>query len=89
MSEKVSFTPGPWVIGEFGVIFDDKNRDAVCELNFRIKAVDLANAKLISAAPDLLGALESLTLAAEYGSNAGPEAMRKAQLAIAKARGES
>lgn len=53
------FTAGPWVVGDHGVIYDDKHRDAVCELNFKVSAVDRANAKLIAAAPDLLEALQA------------------------------
>lgn len=79
------YTAGPWVVGDHGVIYDDKHRDAVCELNFKVSAVDRANAKLIAAAPDLLEALQALLDYAESGWDHFPDCAINARKAIAKA----
>lgn len=89
-------TPGPWTtgraintvdIGKFSFIcpFGANSADQVAEIK--------ANARLISAAPDLLAALESVTLAIEQLvdiKQGSPVAfsVRKARAAIAKAKGE-
>ena len=89
-------TPGPWTtgrainavdMGKFSFIcpFGANSADQVAEIK--------ANACLISSAPDLLAALESVTLAIEQLvdiKQGSPVAfsVRKARAAIAKAKGE-
>jgi len=52
--------------------------------------VEYANAALIAAAPDLLGALDDLVmLAAQHRGNAVRESVQRARAALAKARGVS
>ena len=94
MSESNKFTPGPWVVSK-----DDSEiekfvvaaRGTVCEVFESFTADSVwGNAFLISAAPDLLEALERMI--DEYGT-AGDgwprnnKVIRDARAAILKARG--
>lgn len=96
MSESNKFTPGPWVVRK-----DDSEiekfvvaaRGTVCEVFESFTADSVwGNAFLISAAPDLLEALEKMI--DEYGT-AGDgwprnnKALRDARAVISKARGQS
>lgn len=95
MSESNKFTPGPWVVSK-----DDSEiekfvvaaRGTVCEVFESFTADSVwGNAFLISAAPDLLEALERMI--DEYGT-AGDgwprnnKVIRDARAAILKARGQ-
>lgn len=91
-------TPGPWHIrkiersGIVGFTVDTKDSEIeICEIYPKPQsqvAVKQANARLISAAPDLLVALENLLSARPYEESMVP-AINEARAAIAKARGES
>lgn len=80
-------TPGPWVHdGKCGV-FDERKRDPICNTDYCCQQEDKANANLIAAAPDLLGALESaLTILTD---SVGDFDYDKALSAIARAKGEA
>ena len=98
-------TPGPWITraGEtndkygrtLGVVVDESNNDgvskAVCYVSPEsdITDEDVANAKLIAAAPELLEALKELQAYANKTiGNHGPIAMwSKVREAIAKTEG--
>jgi len=97
------FTPGPWFAVEdihdesdgFTYIagYDIKSNGAEivgCEGISGDSAENLANARLIAAAPDLLGALEAaVTSMLDSGYNASESVViRKARAAIARAKGE-
>jgi hypothetical protein len=101
---KTQHTPGPWAISgvghSIGIAPDDGNSDGIAHV-FGCGPQDQADAELVSAAPDLLNALESLAV----WNNGNPcfchvhgESERatyskhdsycdKAQAAIAKAKG--
>lgn len=94
-------TPGPWIIMGDG-LFKNPGIDSVpdslsiIEVGHKHKGIigrtpeeTSANAHLIAAAPELLEACETLMheLAVEGGS--GHWALEKAELAIAKAKGEA
>lgn len=98
MMEKTTYTPGPWHSRPVGFrghmeIFTASD-DLIAALHLRDDTA--ANARLIAAAPELLGELVKITDAyAEAMKDAGvthyPEALavvRHARAAIAKARGE-
>lgn len=98
MMEKTKHTPGPWHSRPVGFrghmeIFTASD-DLIAALHLRDDTA--ANARLIAAAPELLGELVKITDAyAEAMKDAGvthyPEALvvvRQARAAIAKARGE-
>jgi hypothetical protein len=89
-------TPGPWTFFHWsdktGVTSDNFDVAHCSGLNSsRTREEEIANARLIAAAPDLLDALQDLFWAvtgfgdfeAQY-----PEEYAKARAAIAKARGE-
>lgn len=86
------FTPGPWVAkghkitDGYGNKIVTTARDLSCDVH---KSSKVANAHLIAAAPELLGALEATVQAineSEYDFNPMKEAVVKAQAAIKKAR---
>lgn len=61
----MTHTPGPWKLGdENSKTITGPQLVKICTLNLE-KAEREANARLISSAPDLLGALESMTDLAE------------------------
>jgi hypothetical protein len=83
---KTTHTPGPWTINSgdslaiqarmpgFSIT---KDIAIVCNPVTTLKAEKLANARLISAAPDLLEACESITTMLNCVSEKGAEAPRK------------
>jgi hypothetical protein len=90
---KSAHTPGPWVVHEDDMGLSIHARDLLVADLVQHDEVD-ANAALISAAPDLLAALERLL---EHGerlniySQAGEDAqvIAQAKAAVAKARGKA
>lgn len=92
-------TPGPWVVDNFIVSAGQRRgRDIAITSGFNGVATDLANARLIAAAPELLEALEALLYSAEAmhedcashdGITAEPSSFERARTAIRKARGQS
>lgn len=109
MSDVIGFTKGPWMVSPYNLtgIFDEKKRPiAVAYEGVHSFDIELeerkANARLISAAPELYEALHSLKHEIEFlrtvGAIAGGSfealaelegALAKARAALAKARGES
>lgn len=95
MSESNKFTPGPWVINKspFEVYNVDHGRltHEICAGNIMIAALYMApesqDAALISAAPDLLEALEAVMRAHDLGTH-NFNAHDLAAKAISKARGQ-
>ena len=86
-------TPGPWAYENYGgtvhVFLDNKEgTPSICKLVGNDKD---ANARLIAAAPELLGALEELFSMADDAYEGDDEFtwnVGKARAAIAKAKGE-
>lgn len=83
-------TPGPWVLGEATSTIPIKaDRKTVASVRYREN--DLDDARLITAAPDLLSALRAVNDAYSFISENAPapmvHAIRKARAAIAKADG--
>jgi hypothetical protein len=99
--ENFKHTPGPWKIknGHNYSILDSQNR-AVAFTSFGAEICDVANARLIAAAPDLLDACKHLNAVcfdfAECNANGKTEfdtdvmidAIETMRAAIAKAGGE-
>ena len=84
-------TPGPWHIGmKPGPILYGPKGEQIIDLRTSILPVDedQANARLIAAAPDLLGELRNAVRCAERDAGSAPGWVRKARAAIAKAIGE-
>jgi hypothetical protein len=84
-------TPGPWVTGQHGGVIDRRGCAVakVQEMPGQDCGEVEANASLLSAAPDMLAALEEL-LADKYLSDPiNADRMAKARAAIAKAKGEA
>lgn len=92
-------TPGPWSMDEYGnIVSGEKNGWGRAEL-VRVSGVALpgrvteeyaANSTLVTAAPELLEALQSLNNAIDYGTSMDVvQAQEVAQDVIAKALGET
>ena len=85
-------TPGPWIWSAGLSIWRESDSQIVssvaCDSVFNPTEEEVSNARLISAAPDLLAALESLLDDADVCEVAGDDAIRQARSAIAKASGE-
>ena len=84
-------TPGPWTTGRAINSVDMGKFSFICPFgaNSANQVAEIkANACLISSAPDLLAALESLLDDADVCEVAGDDAIRQARAAIAKAKGE-
>ena len=83
----MSYTPGPWkATASNGIVAaDGKSVAAISSNSSRNWSVKQANARLISAAPDLLASLEAL---ARHWDKPAPEDVINARAAIAKAKGE-
>ncbi len=79
-------TPGPWFYEK--PFFVTTNHHAICRMKNTLRDDTEANARLISAAPDLLEALMDLTTLYEISSGRDPVFVSKARAAIAKARGD-
>ena len=89
-------TPGPWMRSSFGFqVLGDKNRVSVCQLDGKQgQETQIANARLIAAAPEILEALGCLVSLKEWKDEYGkdehylieqPLAWRRAEAAISKA----
>ena len=78
-------TPGPWKASGVGTVSHATRGFWIARLwvGFRTKERE-ANARLIAAAPDMLAALEDLTVAAP-----NDPCWQRARAAIAKAKGET
>lgn len=94
-------TPGPWLVGEHRIGLDgdaseidvvskgDSHGDhSICTVDEAWEGCIEANARLISAAPDMLEALKKMTFWADL-SPANDWIETEAKAAIAKATGES
>ena len=80
-------TPGPWDVdeGDFG-IYQLETSDQIAEVFSHHPPAELeANARLIAAAPELLGALHSVM--AEWRDGYGLNCLEQVRAAIAKAEG--
>ena len=91
MSES-KFTPGPWA-PRGNEVYADGRRVADCDSHapYYIDPIDMANARLIAAAPDLYAVCEEMAelLEADAGDYHGARRARERGLAaLAKARGE-
>jgi hypothetical protein len=83
-------TPGPWKIEAERAYIQIMPTDnvAICELGRRGNpALDLANANLIAAAPELLEALEDAERVLEWGEPEPKPILERVRRVIAKARG--
>lgn len=82
-------TPGPWILtGNAGQVYGLDSRKVSDCGNCAVNLENHANARLIAAAPELLGALKSALRALEDNLSPGPmdeDAKTAARLAIAKA----
>jgi len=85
MSEK--HTPGPWKVSHEsnGTFIRGAHGGLVASLEAGYQAMRDADARLISAAPDLLEALEDLTALYEASPGRDPAFVKKARAAIRKA----
>lgn len=95
------FTKGPWRLDQYENILDANDRKVVVTgVALSMSGIDSevsANARLISAAPDLLEALERYVHAIAVGGGSDKDlimdairqADNKARAAIAKAKGEA
>ena len=95
--EKTAHTPGPWLAGQtITAPHPERAPGSYDRITIAQRVNRLADARLIAAAPELLGELIKITDAyAQAMKDAGvthyPEALvvvREARAAIAKARGE-
>lgn len=93
------WTPGPWTFGPSATILGANGR-RVCRFGVFIDETELADARLIAAAPDLLDALETLVRAVNTNELASAmachdvaafsnvaDALKVALPAIARAKG--
>ena len=86
-NEKSKHTPGPWVIDNDNVIYQEGTSEPIASA--APTADEKANAALIAAAPDLLAALESCSDALNTEAGGLYKArIDQARAAIAKAKGE-
>ena len=90
---KTSFTPGPWIHElDDGANIRCTDGYAICDMAYEYSSIPRdeleANARLITAAPELLEALNAtLAVFRANGDNFGKAAQLKARAAIAKATG--
>ena len=86
-----NFTSGPWksVGGNCTIVTEDPNGWEIADIRPDVPGFE-ANAALIAAAPDLLAALEEILDGYLYGCDMKTkrENIKKANAAIARARGE-
>ncbi|MFX2663538.1 hypothetical protein [Enterobacter kobei] len=86
---KFKGTPGPWHVMR-GDVLDKNGRMVACIEGFCPGEIEIYDAKLIAAAPDLLEALQAM-LSKAYKQNWNdqyPDEVSKAQAAISKALGD-
>lgn len=87
-------TPGKWNIVESNKIDEEAHIQtdlkSICRMWIQMDSQDMANARLIAAAPDLLEALKALVadLKPYMGQGRMDDKIRNAIAAIAKATGE-
>lgn len=88
LKELRSHTPAPWDVQSKGTYGDyiGNNDEIVCQL--AVGTNMLANARLIAAAPELLGAALRGVAALEANGAPNCEAAKELRAAIAKAKGE-
>lgn len=97
MSEKVKFTQGPWLVNRYSVGVKVDFADGWFEIaKATVFNEGEANAHLIAAAPELYEALEyalpylqACVPEPRDGANGDINCVKRALLAMAKARGES
>ena len=88
-------TPGPWGLSKtewasHAVLADDDVEVCFVCAGEHDAETELANARLIAAAPDMLAALRAMVTAEKYGTTATHDsAMMAVRDALAKAEGES
>lgn len=85
------YTPGPWHVSNEGklVIRDDEWFVPVATAGYATNDEELATAKLIAAAPDLLEALQELVFLYEHDEGCRElTEYKRAKAAISKALGE-
>lgn len=84
---KTQHTPGPWKV-EFSQISAPDEKKCIVQFGFNIRENPqaLANARLIAASPDLLGALKDVMQT--FVGDDQNEVAQRARAAIAKAAGE-
>ena len=99
-SKTANHTPGPWVVEACGAciqVAQSPDHPAIAEMWLRgNRDQELANARLIAAAPDLLAALQELAEIVQgalddtnlHGLGMDSFTLQPARLAIAKALGE-
>lgn len=89
--KECDFTPGPWHVSNEGklVIRDDEWLVTVATAGYATNDEELATAKLIAAAPDLLEALQELVFLYEHDEGCRElTEYKRAKAAISKALGE-
>lgn len=85
-------TPGPWYI-DAKTIMVIRASDSLIAMTAglpddELTQQELANARLIAAAPDLLAALEAMVIRYGWGHNEADPEMKHARAVIAKATGD-
>lgn len=92
---KDQHTPGPWQVFNAGHLGCGVTRRYCGDIAHchgydtnRSRAEELANARLIAAAPDMLAALRDLLAEVQAGGYPGRTALEAARAAIAKAAGQ-
>jgi hypothetical protein len=80
-------TPGPWLVANGNQIRSEK--DQIAKVWMMRCGEGSANARLITAAPDLLAALEEINNVALFQPYAGVTCGNIARAALAKAKGEA
>lgn len=90
---KTNHTPGPWTVTDCAshiqIHREGWPRDAWSVACIGHQAQDIANARLISAAPELLEALQELLRDPYLSDPINSDRMAKSRLAVAKATGEN
>lgn len=82
---KTAHTPGPWICSDGDIVPANDESDPIVTLYLDTSD---ANARLIAAAPDLLDALENLTIAIGMGWDLDG-VVEVSRAAIARAKGEA
>lgn len=87
MKTTITHTKGPWELNIDTVYIGDKIR--VQPVRYHMDAEGIANARLISAAPDLLAACMQSIITLDPMDNDHAELYEQLRAAIAKAKGEA